>query len=73
MGLAWAIDDFARGAYLTNSPLYNRAAEVGLDGVVEWGGDWTGFVDRPHYQRLPGALQLAEVRSRFEEGQTFFA
>jgi peptidoglycan L-alanyl-D-glutamate endopeptidase CwlK len=72
-GLAWDIGIFDGGRYLGDSPLYVQAAQIGRDGSLEWGGDWTGFVDRPHYQQLPGALRLAEVRSRFEAGQTFFA
>jgi peptidoglycan L-alanyl-D-glutamate endopeptidase CwlK len=57
-GIAWDIGIFTQnGAHLPESALYNQAAEVGLAaGIIglEWGGNWTSFVDRPHYQLATG-------------------
>jgi peptidoglycan L-alanyl-D-glutamate endopeptidase CwlK len=72
-GIAWDIGIFQNGVYLGESPEYNRAAQAGLAaGIIglEWGGNWTGFVDRPHYQLATG-LSLAEVRRRFERGEPY--
>jgi len=73
-GIAWDIGIFTQnGAYLPESPLYNQAAQVGLAaGIVglEWGGNWTSFTDRPHYQLATG-LSISEVRQRFESGQPY--
>ena len=69
-GIAWDIGIFDGGSYLGESALYDRAAAVGLFEAIEWGGHWTGFVDRPHYQ-LALALSTAEIRGRFEAGEPY--
>ena len=67
-GIAWDIGIFKSGAYLGESPLYDKAAEAGLIPEVEWGGHWKSFKDKPHYQLATG-LVLAGVRDKFENGQ----
>ncbi|MGR9053953.1 MAG: M15 family metallopeptidase [Gammaproteobacteria bacterium] len=67
-GIAWDIGIFENGAYLGESPLYDKAAEVGLSPELEWGGHWKTFKDRLHYQLATG-LKLASVRDEFEQGQ----
>jgi len=73
-GIAWDLGIFTQnGSYLGESPLYDEAGPVALAaGIIglEWGGNWTGFVDRPHYQ-LGTGLSLSEVRERFESGQPY--
>jgi peptidoglycan L-alanyl-D-glutamate endopeptidase CwlK len=69
-GIAWDIGIFEGGAYLGESPRYDRAAEVGLVERIEWGGHWTSFVDRPHYQ-LALPLSTTEIRVRFEAGEPY--
>ena len=72
-GMAWDIGVFRAGAYLPDSPLYDTAAQVGLAaGIIglEWGSNWTGFTDRPHYQMATG-LTITQVRDRFERGQSY--
>jgi peptidoglycan L-alanyl-D-glutamate endopeptidase CwlK len=72
-GIAWDIGIFKNGVYLGESPLYVRAAEIGLaagiDGL-EWGGNWTTFKDTPHYQSATG-LSIGEIRERFEKGRPY--
>ena len=69
-GIAWDIGIFRGGEYLDESPLYKKAADVGLTVELEWGGHWRSFPDRPHYQLATG-LKLAMVREKFEEGHAF--
>ncbi len=69
-GIAWDIGIFDHGKYLGNSPLYRQAAAVGKAPGIEWGGDWTSFVDLPHYQLATG-VGLASVRTSFEAGTSF--
>lgn len=70
-GIAWDIGIFtAAGGYLDEGPEYHQAAELGLsgsEGAIEWGGHWTGFIDRPHYQLALG-LSVADLRIGFEQG-----
>lgn len=35
-----------------NSHPWSLLGQVGKDVGFEWGGDWKGFVDRPHFQYL---------------------
>jgi peptidoglycan L-alanyl-D-glutamate endopeptidase CwlK len=69
-GIAWDIGIFDRGRYLGESPLYTKAARVGLVSGLEWGGNWRSFVDPPHYQLATG-VKLAAVRTSFEAGTAF--
>jgi len=72
-GIAWDIGIFQNGQYRGDSPLYDQAAEAalaaGIDGL-EWGGNWKGFRDLPHFQLATG-LTLVELRDRFENGVSY--
>jgi peptidoglycan L-alanyl-D-glutamate endopeptidase CwlK len=69
-GIAWDLGVFDQGRYLGESPLYTQAGPVGRIAGVEWGGDWTDFPDRPHFQLATGA-EIGAVRARFESGTAF--
>ncbi len=69
-GIAWDIGIFENGKYLRASKLYTQAAAVGKAPGLEWGGDWTSFVDKPHYQLATG-VTVAVVRTNFEAGRAF--
>jgi peptidoglycan LD-endopeptidase CwlK len=42
---------------------------VNLAGL-DWGGNWTTFVDRPHYQLKTGK-KTSQVKTLFEAGQSY--
>lgn len=67
-GVAWDIGIFTTGGgYLTDGIQYTQAGQAGKSTLVEWGGEWIKFVDKPHYQlRMP--IPVSELRRRFEEG-----
>ena len=69
-GIAWDVGIFDDGRYLTDSPLYRRAAEIGLSPGLEWGGNWISFKDTPHYQVATG-LSISQVRAKFENGEAY--
>lgn len=69
-GIAWDVGLFRGGAYLQESPHYDTAGAIGRQQGLEWGGDWSTFVDKPHFQ-LPTDLTLAQVRQKFEAGEAF--
>ena len=70
-GIACDIGIFdANGAYLGESPLYAKAGQIATSANIahlEWGGNWTTFVDRPHYQHRT-SLNISQVREKFESG-----
>jgi hypothetical protein len=49
-------------------PGWAAAARIGKDLGLEWGGDWTSFKDRPHYQ-WNGGLTLADCRALYKNGR----
>jgi peptidoglycan L-alanyl-D-glutamate endopeptidase CwlK len=67
-GVAWDIGIFTEdGKYLDESPLYKKAGAIGKKLGLEWGGDWKGIVDEPHFQ-VPTGLTLAQMRQRVADG-----
>jgi peptidoglycan LD-endopeptidase CwlK len=71
-GVAWDIGVFQNGVYLPESDLYKEAGAIGKANGLEWGGDWQGFPDGPHFQAIP-ETELADLRSAFEAGKSFNA
>ena len=55
-GLAFDIGFFDGNIFLTNIdwPTWQRVGEIGRRHGFEWGGDWTSFVDPPHFQMVFG-------------------
>ncbi|MGE0222292.1 MAG: M15 family metallopeptidase [Acetobacteraceae bacterium] len=76
-GIAWDVGLFDGGRYMNGAmagdeDAYKRLADVAMMPSLEWGGAWTSFVDRPHYQLRTG-LALAQVRTQFDDGTLQFA
>jgi peptidoglycan L-alanyl-D-glutamate endopeptidase CwlK len=69
-GIAWDLGLFKGADYLQQSPLYDVVGALGRDLGLEWGGDWSSFVDKPHFQLKTGQT-LAQVRQKFESGENF--
>jgi len=69
-GIAWDIGLFKGSEYLDESPLYDDVGKVGKKLGLEWGGDWSSIIDKPHYQLAIG-LTIAELREKFEIGNAF--
>lgn len=82
-GISWDIGIFVGGEYYDGSdrdPARARAEEqayINQRNVtkaqipeIEWGGDWTSIVDRPHYQLRTGK-SVDQVRALFEAGKSF--
>ena len=75
-GIAWDVGIFeADGRYMTGAlkkdvKAYADLAKLTKPKVpkLEWGGDWTGFVDAPHYQLATGK-SASQVRALFEAGK----
>ena len=74
--IAWDIGLFdADGTYLNGDTsdeiaAYRRLGQLVRPLGLEWGGDWKGIPDVPHYQ-LPTGRSVAETRRLFEAGQAY--
>lgn len=78
-GIAFDIGLFNGKDYLEESPLYDKAGLIGKSFGLSWGGDWSGFQDKPHYELRPSWSKkmsendmLSELRSRSKRGIEVF-
>jgi peptidoglycan L-alanyl-D-glutamate endopeptidase CwlK len=76
-GIAWDVGIFENGKYYEGNSKKEDKAYVDLGALIkaslqgiEWGGDWTSFVDKPHYQLVTGK-SVKEVRQLFEKGKRY--
>lgn len=67
-GVAFDIGFFRGGKYISDGPEYDVAGKVGKELGLEWGGDWTSIVDKPHFQYRTG-LTVAQMRERVAAGK----
>ena len=79
-GIAFDIGVFDGTKYLGESPAYDVVGLIGSEIGLEWGGQWTSFADKPHYQLRPrwaalmsSAEMLAGLRQRVASGQAIYA
>ena len=69
-GLAFDIvvlDAVGKADWDVSHPGWAYAGVLGKSVGLDWGGDWTGFKDWPHFQ-YTGGLSLAQCRSLFPLG-----
>ena len=76
-GIAWDVGIFDGATYFAGNTKKEDQAYVVLGqhilaqvGGLEWGGNWVGFVDKPHYQLSTGKTE-AVIRKLFESGTAF--
>ena len=79
-GIAFDVGVFDGRRYLDHSPLYKAVGAIGLALGLEWGGNWTSFVDEPHFQlrpiwakNIPERDMLAELERRHARHETVFS
>ena len=60
--LAFDIFQNIRGQEWNNPQFFETAGRIWQDMGGEWGGSWTGFVDRPHMQ-YTGGLSLRDLQN----------
>ncbi|MBB2960797.1 M15 family metallopeptidase [Methylobacterium sp. R2-1] len=76
--IAWDVGIFdTTGKYFTGATKKEEKAYSDLAGHIakavdglEWGGNWSGFPDMPHYQ-VATDKSLKKIRTLFEEGKPF--
>ena len=76
-GIAWDVGIFENGTYYEGKPGKEDKAYVDLGKLIkanvpgiEWGGDWTSFVDKPHYQLATGK-SVSQIRALLEKGKPY--
>jgi peptidoglycan L-alanyl-D-glutamate endopeptidase CwlK len=71
-GLAFDVVPLINGKAIWNSPFWNKIGRLGEDVGLVWGGNFTSFKDRPHFEFHPH-LTLAEANRRKEDNQNLLA
>ncbi|MDR7193447.1 peptidoglycan-binding protein [Luteimonas terrae] len=66
-GTAFDVVEVRPDGSINWSPDWQAIGRVGTDMGLEWGGNWTTFVDRPHFQ-LDSGLSTADMRNRIAAG-----
>lgn len=79
-GIAFDIGVFKGKEYLDESTGYDVVGAIGMEIGLEWGGEWTTIVDKPHFQLRPTwaahsseSEMLAELRNRVKNGIGIYA
>lgn len=67
-GLAFDVVPVDNGRENWGTTKWPEIGALGKALGLEWGGDWSGFVDRPHFQNTLG-LTTAQARERVAAGQ----
>ena len=71
-GLAFDVCQNVKGnAYPTDPNWWKQVGKIGKSLGLEWGGDWKGFVDRPHFQYNEFGT-IAELRYKYGTPEKFF-
>lgn len=68
-GLAIDVVEIKNGQALWENPSWPLIAKIGKEMGFEWGGDWSSFKDKPHFQMSLGKT-LAEWRAAYESGKS---
>jgi peptidoglycan L-alanyl-D-glutamate endopeptidase CwlK len=53
-GLAFDVVPIENGNVNWNSKNWSKIGQIGKSVGFDWGGDWSGFVDKPHFEMLFG-------------------
>jgi len=64
--------EIKNGRAIWNNPNWERIGKLGKSIGFEWGGDWVGLVDKPHFQMRFGKhhTELAQLyRSGRRDGE----
>lgn len=68
-GLAFDVVEVRADGSVNWDTDWNAIGRVGEAMGLEWGGNWTGFVDRPHFQ-MDFGLSTTQLNQRIARGET---
>lgn len=67
-GIAWDIGIFKGTSFLHESPQYDEAGQIGKGLGIEWGGEFSSIIDKPHFQCRTGKT-LEQLRALHKAGK----
>ncbi len=60
-----------KGAYYNDDGWFSKVGKIGQSLGLEWGGAWTGFVDRPHFQLPDWGSTTSRLRALYGTTDNF--
>lgn len=60
-----------QGAYNEAGGFFNRVGAVGISLGLEWGGKWTNFVDKPHFQLPDWGSSTSGIKKLYKNPAEF--
>lgn len=60
-----------RGAYNDSDGFFRKVGQIGKSLGLEWGGDWTSFVDKPHFQLPDWGSSASGLKRQYGNPQNF--
>lgn len=66
-GTAIDVVEIKDGQAIYKNPNWDKIAQIGKSLGFSWGGDWSGFVDKPHFE-LNFGYTIAQLRQKYESG-----
>ncbi len=67
-GLALDVVEVKDGAALWENDNWDKIGNIGKSEGFEWGGDWTSFEDKPHFENTQG-LSTSQLKALYDEGK----
>ena len=67
-GLAFDVVEIKGGAALWDNPRWHEIGQLGKSFGLYWGGDWTSWKDKPHFQSHAGTAQEAARKLNLSPG-----
>ena len=60
-----------KGAYNDNDGFFNKVGNIGKSIGLEWGGEWTSPVDKPHFQLPQWGSTTAKLKQIYKTPEEF--
>jgi uncharacterized protein YcbK (DUF882 family) len=70
-GVAIDVCQIKDGRAIWDESMYKKVAPIGKKNGLEWGGDWTSFVDMPHFQYTNGKSTADLLKLYNENNQDY--
>lgn len=60
-----------KGAYNESGGYFNKVGQIGKNLGLEWGGDWSSIVDKPHFQLPDWGSSASNIKRQYGNPNSF--
>lgn len=61
-----------QGAYNESGQFFEKVGEIGKSIGLEWGGDWTSIIDKPHFQLSDWGSTPTKLKAQYGNPNNFY-